>query len=374
MREKNSTAARSEATSPSRGTGRQLARDLERLPALNAYLRRMETYPEISSEEQQRLAVEVCNTLRKHRRNHERGKAVPDGDLRKLERIREMLVASTFRLVLLICRERAEERLGRDRAMERLPELVSEANIAVTEAINTYDPSLSPSFGTYVARKVRDRVIAHLNTSSDLRLAPSWLRTKRIAAVRIPELAARLGRQPTRDEIQADLLQACVKWAEDRLSDSDRLLPDGERNNRVMAHLRKQGMLSAIRQIDDVLIATQGVTHLEAPVGTSGDSGTLRDLISETPSHDVSFDQVELGELRDDIFTALSTLNERERRIIMCRYGFVDGEVWTYPRIAEGFGVTAERIRQIERSVLERLGSPHGAYTQLASHLDRQFD
>jgi RNA polymerase primary sigma factor len=374
VRDFDSTADRSEATSPARGARRQLARDLERLPALNAYLRRMESYPAISAEDQQRLAVDVFETVKKHARLTERGREVSSAEQRRLERSKETLVASTFRLVLLICRERAEERLGRERALERLPELVAEANVAVSEAINTYDPALSPAFSTFVARKVRDRIIANLNTTSDLRLPPSWLRTKRIAAVRIPELTSRLGRVPTREEIQEDLLEACQRWAEERLTDAERDLPAAQRQARIEAHLRKQGMLSAIRQIDDVLLATQSVTSLESPLGPSGDGATLGDLLAEKPTNDSAFDQVELGELREDILAALDTLSERERRILMCRYGFIDNEVWTYPRIAEEFGVTAERIRQIERSVLERLASPHGEYTQLAEHLDRQFE
>lgn len=337
----------------------------------------MEAFPQLDAEEQGRLA----ETVRIGRLAAERLPGLSGRAARKAEeevaagaRAGDLLVGATWRLVLLICREKAEERLGRDKALDRLADLVAEGNVALVEAVNTYDPALSPTFAMYAARKVRDRVTAVLNSSGDLRLAPSWGRLKRIAAVRMPELEERLGRKPSREEIQADLLSACLEWAEKRLDPDQQNLPAAERHEAMLARLRKQGMLAAIDALDDVLAATQSVAYLDAPVG-EGDGATLGDLLSGTSTVETGFEQVEKDELRRDMLAALATLTERERRILMCRYGFVDGgEAWTYPRIAEEFGVTAERIRQIERAVLEKMRSPHGAYARLSGHLDTQFD
>jgi RNA polymerase primary sigma factor len=69
---------------------------------------------------------------------------------------------------------------------------------------------------------------------------------------------------------------------------------------------------------------------------------------------------------------ALGALQDREREIVLLRFGFVDGETWTYLKIAERYDVTAERIRQIERAALSKLSSPHGNFSALIGFLPSQ--
>lgn len=345
------------------------ARDLHHMPALSAFLAQMESWPTLDSAQQAKL-ITVVRAGHDAARRISAGESDRKGRLAAAERdgrrAAEALAGSSFRLVLLICREKAEERLGRERALDLMPDLVSEANVAVSEAIATFDPVLSPNFGTFVARKVRDRISATLNTMSPVSVAASWTRLKRIASVRIPELEERLGRRPTTPEIQADLLSACMEWAEKKLTPEESVLPESDRQAAMMARLRKQGMLAAITSIEEVLAATQSVAYLDAPLGDG--SGSLGDLVSGNPASVESFTAgVESEELRRDMAEALAGLTEREQRIVACRYGFVDGEMWTYPRIAAEFGVTAERIRQIERAVLTRL--KEAGESRLRAHL-----
>ena len=84
---------------------------------------------------------------------------------------------------------------------------------------------------------------------------------------------------------------------------------------------------------------------------------------------DSVYDAVEFAELSRDLATALSTLPERERQIMLHRFGFIgDGaEKATYVKLAPMYGVSAERIRQIERNVLGKLRGPNFGY--LAGHL-----
>jgi len=65
---------------------------------------------------------------------------------------------------------------------------------------------------------------------------------------------------------------------------------------------------------------------------------------------------------------ALEPLSERERRIVLLRYGFDGSEGWTYGKIASEFGVSSERIRQIEKAALEKLASA-GSSSQLHEFL-----
>ena len=111
-------------------------------------------------------------------------------------------------------------------------------------------------------------------------------------------------------------------------------------------------------------------------MGDDGES-SLGDFVqaeSGEYSEETVLESVARDQMRGDVLAALSTLSERERTIVLYRYGFIDGESWTYPKIAELFEVSAERIRQIEKQVLTRLATPHGQYSALQRHLPRQFD
>lgn len=361
---------------------RAQSRALENMPALSAFQRRAEQYPQLSASAQSELIVDFQAGQRAKEALRQGLKGAPErraqASVRRAEHAIEYLVMSNFKLVLLITRENTEERYGRERSAELLPDLVAEANVALTEAVLEYDPERCPTFSTYAARRIRDHVRMRLTKEGPLRLAPSWSRLKRITAVRVPALAATLGRTPTKAEIQADLERACLEWAEGKLTDEQRVLPEPERHELKLAKLRKQGMLGAIRDLDDVLVATQSVTSLDTPVGEEGGS-TMGELLAGT-SGDSLFEGVELDELRNSLMAALDSLPQRDREIILYRFGFLtegpddDGKGWTYARIAERYGVTAERIRQIERNVLTRLRAPHAHSGALAAHLPSQFE
>jgi RNA polymerase sigma factor (sigma-70 family) len=359
---------------------------LATMPALSAFQRRMEQYPQLTPDAQAELAADFqkgedarSRLELAHREKGARGakRLSPTAERRAKAEVRrgewamEHLLGSCFKLVLLICRENAEERYGRERAYSLLEDLVADANLAVTEAARSFDPVRCPVFSTYAARVVRDRVRMVLTKQGPMRLAPSWSRLKRIASVRVPQLAAELGRQPTDAEVRQDLLEHCLVWAEKKLLPEQQALPESQKYELKMAKLRKQGMLGAIENLDDVMLATQAVASLDRAVGADG-SAALSDLVPETAS-DSTFDGLELGELRDAIGEVLMSLPDRDREIILYRYGFVDGDSWTYAKIAERYDVTAERIRQIERNVLQRLASPHGGQSSLSAFLPSQF-
>jgi RNA polymerase primary sigma factor len=353
---------------------RAASRNLAELPALSAFQRAMDRYPQLSPGAQLELVARVrageeaalaLPAARAKREQARLADAVREG-----KRAAEYLVGSNFRLVLLICSEKARERYGIERAADVMPDLVGEANVALAEAIVAYEHERCPVFATYVARVVRDRVQFFLSKDTAVRLAPSWSRLKRIAAIRQPQLAIELGRQPTLEELREDLFQQCLLWAYNRLTPAQRELPEAHRRELMMAKLRKQGMLGALASLSDVLVASQSTASLDAPVGSAEPgASSLGDFVSNPTSDDL-LDSAELDALRGALAGALAELDERERHIIALRYGLGgDGEVLTYAQIGERFGVTAERIRQIERSVLDRLSSMASHRERLASFL-----
>ena len=328
----------------------------------------MERFPQLSAEAQAELVAdfqagrEADEILRS-------GKSLSAGRERKLRAAvrrgnyaAEHLTGSNFRLLLLIAREKCEERHGKERTTSMLPDLIGEANLALIEAATVFDPSKTIPFPRYLAKVVRDRMLAVLSKQHPIKLPPSWVRLRRIHAVRLPKLTTELGRTPTHEEVREDLLAVCMEWAEGRLTNAERAKSPAEQEQAKLDRLKRQGMLGAIAKLDDVLNATQQMGSLEAPL--SDDGGTVGDFLAGDDD-DVTAG-VEADEMAAAVAAALQTLPERDREIVEYRYGFVDGECWTYQKISKLYSVTPERIRQIERAVVARMRVPDEQFGDLA--------
>lgn len=291
------------------------------------------------------------------------------------ERAMEHLCASCWKLAWLLVREAAEPRYGKEKASEMIPDLMGEANAALVASVKEFDPSKTPKFHTYAARRIRDHLRVVISKEGYIQVAPSWNRVKRMAVTLIPELTLKLDHHPSTKELQDALLEQCLAWADDHLTIEQKTLPEPARMQARLTKLRKQGMLGAIRDIEEVMVATQNVASLDAPVNSDEGAASLGELLKSSDSH-LEYNEIENRELAVAIQAALATLTERERDIIMLRNGFpmpgVDhDEEWTYNRIADRFEVTAERIRQIEKTALSKLASPHGQFAGLGHFLDK---
>ena len=95
---------------------------------------------------------------------------------------------------------------------------------------------------------------------------------------------------------------------------------------------------------------------LDQPMGETGD-GTLGDLIADTTAAD-SFDVASAKLLHDQIHKVLGSLSDREAGIVRLRFGLMDGCPHTLDEIGMVYGVTRERVRQIEQKVLTKLRTP----------------
>jgi RNA polymerase sigma factor (sigma-70 family) len=111
-------------------------------------------------------------------------------------------------------------------------------------------------------------------------------------------------------------------------------------------------------QIHELLQDGQDTLSLEEPVGDDG--ATLADFVENDVTQALE-DQVDSTLLENEIRRALSGLSARESRIVELRYGLRDGQPLTLQDVAERFGLTRERIRQIEKEALAKLRQPHHA-------------
>lgn len=238
------------------------------------------------------------------------------------EAARAHLIRANTRLVVSIAKK------YRGRGLQFL-DLIQEGNVGLMKAVEKYDYRRGNRFSTYATWWIRQAVTRALANHGRTIRIPAHLggRISKLYQV-AQELEQEYGRQPTAEEIAE-----CMELPAERV----------------------RWMLRTSRQ----------PVHLERPVGDESDA-ELGDFIEdiEAPPPAESVAQKMLTEEIGDI---LDQLTPREARILRLRYGLQDGESRTLKEVGEMFGLSRERIRQLEKEALRKLRHPN-----FAGHL-RQY-
>ena len=243
---------------------------------------------------------------------------VRDGD-----RARQQLIQANLRLVVSI----AKRYVGRGM---QLLDLVQEGNLGLMRAVQKFDHSKGFKFSTYATWWIRQAISrAIADQARTIRIPVHMVETINRVRRTQRDMLQRLEREPTIEELAIEV----------------DLTPE---------------------RVREILRISLDPVSLEAPVGE--DDSQLSDFI-EDENAERPVDVAARSMLSNDVLEALDELNDREKEVVRMRFGLIDGRARTLEEVGRAFGVTRERIRQIESKTLAKLRHPQRS-EKLRDYLD----
>lgn len=280
---------------------------LDRTP-MKIYLKQIETIPLLSPKEEIDLAEKVQSAHR----------GAVDA--------RGQMIRSNLRLVISIAKRYSNMGLS-------FSDLVEEGNIGLMRAVEKFNPKRGYRFSTYASWWIKQAIMRALSNQGKTIRIPVYMYDVISKWRRVRDgLTQKLNRLPTRKEI-AEVMQVPVQ---------------------------------KIKEIENI---AGRPSSLNAPVSLDG-TAELIDLIEDDSSHSPD---VQIGEMlkNERIQQLLNGLDDREKRILILRFGLGEYDPHTLEEVAREFGITRERVRQIEVAALKKI---RAQMTQDQDHLNNYIN
>ena len=252
--------------------------------AMKMYLKEIEEYPMLSAKEEVELA-----------------KAIIDSS----EEAKEKFINANYRLVVSIAKRYRKESVD-------MLDLIQAGNIGLIKAVEKYDYKKGFKFSTYATWWIKQSITRYIEDCENTIRIPVHLH-QRINFVKRKkqELANVLQREPSMEEL-AEVCELEV----------DKVL--------------------------DILKRDKNIVSLDTPIKEDEDSSLVEFIPSDAHFGDVVIHEVEQNNLREKIDEVLTDLSDQEQQVLRMRFGLDDDTPKTLEEIGKVFGVTRERIRQIE--------------------------
>ncbi len=287
---------------------------------ISLYLKEVSQIPLLTAEEEVELAKAIKRGERARRRLEKKGDELPPEKRAKLEaeviageEARKKLIRSNLRLVISL----AKRYIG-----QGVPflDLIQEGTMGLMKAVEKFDYRRGHKFSTYATWWIRQSITRAIADQGRTIRVPVHMNDRIRRLYRVSRrLEQELGREPSIEELAMEM----------------NLSPD---------------------KVERIIEISQRPLSLEKPVGEEQDS-ELGEFI-EAQDIPGPVDEATRELLREDIEELLTSLTPREARVLELRYGLADGHSYTLKEVGEKFGLTRERIRQIENEALQRLRHP----------------